>query len=394
MFLKKFFHFLKGYVILSLTGFNIERFLYMCAARKIPIWDIKKGDKFFISVAIGDFGKMRGIALKTRTRVHIEKKAGLPILFKKYKKRYAMIFGTVVFLLLMGVLSQMIWTVRIEGVKNADEAQIRRVLYECGIREGAFKCAAKSSKTIKNILLAKVDNISWAWVYLKGTKAICKVYEDTIPGEYMEDGTPCNIIAARDGIIKRITAKDGICLVSAGDTVLAGDIIISGVIPDDTGNPAATVAASGIVEAYTWHEDKGTYKLYHEIREYTGNSESFKSVRLFSKEINLFKNDKIGFKDYDITDNVLELKVFGEDLGISFSNKIAHEVNVIKEPISYDTAVYEGKSDLEEKIAKEILPKSELLEENLYHAKIDDETAEVGLTMSFVEQIGIKAPIE
>lgn len=394
MFLNKFFHFFKGYVILSLTGFNIERFLYICAVRKIQIWNIKKGSGFLVSVRIADFGKLRSVALKTRTKVHIEKKAGLPILLKKYKKRYAMFVGIIVFCAFLGIFSQMIWTVRIEGVKNADENEIRQVLYECGIRKGAFKCAAKPSKEIKNILLARVDNISWVWVYLNGTKAICKVYEDTIPGEIMEEKAPCNIIAARDGIIKRITAKDGICMVSAGDTVLAGDVIISGIIPDDEGNVGATVAATGVVEAYTWHENKGTYKLYHEVKEYTGNRKSFKSLNLFSKEIRFFKSERTNFKTYVTDKSIHELKIFGKYTGISFCNKIISEADIIKEPISYDTAVYEGKCDLEKKIAEELLPKSELIEENLYHAKIDDETVEVGLTMSFIEQIGIKARIE
>ena len=48
---------------------------------------------------------------------------------------------------------------------------------------------------------------------------------------------------------------------------------------------------------------------------------------------------------------------------------------------------------MEEKIAKELLPGAELVEENVFHRQIDDETVEVSVTMEFIEKIGKKAPI-
>ena len=50
-------------------------------------------------------------------------------------------------------------------------------------------------------------------------------------------------------------------------------------------------------------------------------------------------------------------------------------------------------SKLEKEIAKELMPGAELLEENVFHKQIDDETVEVSVTMKFTEKIGRKAPI-
>ena len=88
MFLNKFFHFLKGYVILNLTGFKIERFLYIAVKRGLVVTDIsrKNGDQLTLKMSIRDFFKVWPIAKKTGTRVKIVKKAGLPIILKKYKK--------------------------------------------------------------------------------------------------------------------------------------------------------------------------------------------------------------------------------------------------------------------------------------------------------------------
>lgn len=396
MFSNKFFHFFKGYVILIITGFNIERFLYICAKRGIKVRNPEKNEdgSLYITVSIDDFLKLKKIVRKTRVKVHIKKKMGLPILLKKYKKRYFMYTGAAFFVLIIFLSSQFIWTVEIKGVERADIAQISKVLEETGIYEGAFKRKALSSTEIKNILLNRVDNISWAWVYLKGTKAVCEIYEDSLPQQALEDGEPCNIVAVRDAIIKRIIARDGIKQAAAGDTVLAGDLLISGVIPDNEGNVGCVVEASGTVEAYTWHEKKGTYKLYYETKVPTGNAKTFRRLNIFSNKFNLFINDAIEYENCITQTKTHELKLFKDNyLGISFENETVYEVDIIREPISYDMAVYEGKCDLEEKIAKELLPGAELVGENLFHTQIDEETVEVTLTMEFIEKIGTKAPI-
>ncbi len=397
MFLNKIFHFLKGYVILKLTGFNIERFLFICAKRKIHMWSINKQgkDSCQIVVLADDFPKLRDIARKTRTKVHIINKSGLPILLKKYKKRYFMLFGCVIFVLMLFISTKFIWSVEISGVENADVVAITKILKDSGIYQGAPKYRVRSSKEIKNIILNRVDNISWAWVYLKGTKAVCEIFEDSIPGMNLEYGEPCHVIAARDGIIKRIIATDGIKTAKAGDTVLAGDMLISGVILNNLGEPGLNVAAAGDIEAYTWHEKTGTYKLYDEIRIPTGEKKSFLTLNLFSKEINLFLGKTIPFKEFNVEENKHELKLFRDTyLGIGWNKVTAYEVNVEKKQISYDMAVYEGKCELEEKIAKELLPGAELVSENVSHRSIDDETVEVTVTMGFIERIGRKVPID
>ena len=55
--------------------------------------------------------------------------------------------------------------------------------------------------------------------------------ESTMP-KLTENGTyPCHIIAARDGVVRKIEVRTGIPLVKVGDTVKKGDILISGIIP-------------------------------------------------------------------------------------------------------------------------------------------------------------------
>lgn len=80
-------------------------------------------------------------------------------------------------------------------------------------------------------------------------------------------------------------------------------------------------------------------------------------------------------------------------LGIGLDSVTYKEMETHREPISYETAVELARRDLEEQIAKELLPGADKVAEHIKDEKIDDETIRVTLTMEFVEQIGVENPI-
>lgn len=397
MILNKLFHFWKGYVIIKISGHGTERFISMAAKKGLRLWDISKPQEDGVSLSLGisDFFRLPGIVAKCGVRVRVLKKAGLPITFKKIRKRYFFIPCAVLFLVFTVLSSQFIWSVEIDGVKNADAEKIVSTLKDSGIYVGAPRFRIKKIGEIKNTLLNRVDNITWAWIYLKGTKAVCKIYEDTLPPTHHKEGEPCDIVAARDGIIKRITVTGGVKIRRPGDTVCAGDILVSGMVLDKEGMILGTVESTGEIEARTWHEKKGTYKLYYETKRPTGRKKSFWKLRFFAKDIPLYFSEETDFEETVEEEKIHEARIFGEHyLGISLIERRVIEVTSERVPISYDMAVYGGKCELEKQIASELLPGSELVSENLSHRLIDSETAEVVLTMEFIEKIGQSAPIE
>ena len=42
MFLIRLWHYLKGYVIIIVTGTCVERFINICTRRQIPLWDVER----------------------------------------------------------------------------------------------------------------------------------------------------------------------------------------------------------------------------------------------------------------------------------------------------------------------------------------------------------------
>ena len=89
MFIKIWLSYILGYLKISIEGYYIERFINICKNDKITIWNLKrnKNIKLTLNVRTSEFKKICKIARKTKCKVKIENKKGLPFLLHKYKKR-------------------------------------------------------------------------------------------------------------------------------------------------------------------------------------------------------------------------------------------------------------------------------------------------------------------
>lgn len=393
MFLIKIFHFLKGYVILSVWGKNKEKFLTaLCAVGIKPINIMPRKDKILFTVSIADFFRIR--SQDVRARIHIEQKHGLAFLLKKLKKRKAFVFGLIVFLLIFIIGSQFVWTVEFEGVKNCDIKRLKEATKQAGIKEGMLKKNLKEPLYVKDIILANTDDLVWAFMYVEGTRVTIAVRENIIPPEVFAPNVPCDIVAARQGIIKRVITKHGVCVAEENQAVSPGDTIISGTYIFEN-EPGYQVHASGIVEAYTEHTKSGTYKQSYCYKKYTGRVRNLLIFKFLKWDVPLYISDKIDFECFDTYTKNYDLK-FGKNnyIGIGLKNIICKEFIEKKEPLPYDTVVEMAKRELSEEIAKELLPGADLVDEKIDAQAIDEETVSVKLTMKFIEKIGTEKRIE
>lgn len=81
------FHFLSGYCRVVLSGMNQERFLNLCAAKQILLWNIKKEGKHYIFyISRGGYKELQEISEKTGSTFRCIQKKGIPYLFCRYKK--------------------------------------------------------------------------------------------------------------------------------------------------------------------------------------------------------------------------------------------------------------------------------------------------------------------
>ncbi len=393
MFFAKIFHFLNGYVILNVSGNNKEKFISKAAAAGYKVFDIKyDGDEIKAKMPISDYRRI--LELSGIWEIKVNKRCGLPFFLAKLWKKKGVLAVLCLFILTLSAGSQFIWSIDYDTDKDADIEKIRIASEYAGLKIGAFKPSLKKPEEMKNIILNRADGICWCWVYIKGTKAVVRVRKSVIPPEIFDADTPCDIIAMRNGIIKRVITQKGRLSVENNQAVTAGDIIISGTFDfNDAGG--YQVHSKGTVEAYTNHTKSGIYKQYYCYKTYTGRVQRFLTLKLYKWQIPLYIKDRIRFYNYDGEERHFDARI-GKDnyIGIGFKINELKEYETQKEPISYETTVNFAEKELERDISRELLTKAQLISKNCMHERIDDETVKVTVTMDFIEEIGTEKRIE
>ena len=88
MYLKVLLNYILEYLNIEIEGYYIEKFINLCNNKKIALWNLKREKTTILNANIGitDFKEIRKILKKTKCRVKIKNKKGLPFIFNKYKK--------------------------------------------------------------------------------------------------------------------------------------------------------------------------------------------------------------------------------------------------------------------------------------------------------------------
>lgn len=391
--LNSLFKFLQGYVIIKVYGRHAERFINICIRRRVGVRNIQRAADGSVTMRMrkSDFKKLRPIAYKTHTRVHIVNKRGFFDLRRRYKSRYGLIAGAILCAAFLTLAPGFIWTVDISGNEDVKTEAVEQSLRGLGIYRGALKSRIPDGFAVKHRLLEENKGLIWAWVYINGTAADVRVYEKTLPPAVVESDKPCDIVAACDAYVESVRVLRGEGRVKSASVVQAGETVVSGKVSAyREGDPEnyLYVHAQAEIRAYTERTKSGTYALEYEHRIPTGRSRRKVYLDLFGKRINLYRDEECGYESYD------EEEFFHDFMGIAVGGSKYNEVVVEYEPMSIDGALQLAKEDLEEKIAAELCKNAELTQEDLQYERISDKEIKVKLTMSFIEDIGVEVPCE
>lgn len=320
-----FYRFLRGYIKIAIIGDYTEKALNLCAANKISFWNskiIKNGIE--TCIFIKDFSALRNIMRGSKLRVHILEKRGLPIKLYKNRKRYGLYIGAVWLFIFLKFMSGFIWIIDVEGNNKTETYDILSACKKIGITEGIKKDSI-NPKIKREELLLEIDTLAWAALNIEGSRLTVNVSE--IEPRPNSDASPTNLLAAADGIIKRIDITSGNCLVKTGDTVKKGDVLVSGII--ETALGTRFVKSSGSIIAETTRsltaEQNYTY-----IKEYeTGKIRHRSVLELFTLKIPLYLgnvtedyNEEQKINNLKLFDNTLPIKIYRKEFRIKRKEKI------------------------------------------------------------------------
>ena len=385
-------NYILGYVNILVEGYFVEKFINICNKQKIFLWNLKRSKTTIIytNVSIKDFKKLKPIAQKTKCKIKIKSKKGLPFIFNKYKKRKIFVIGLAMVLITIFTLSKFIWNIEVIGNEKINADEIIQIANENNLKIGKFKNKVDTKKIINKLRLER-DDIAWIGIEIKGTNAIIKIVESIPKPNIIDDEEFCNIVATKDAIIKKISAQNGTPVEKEGEIAKKGTVLIAGWLE---GKYTGTryVHATGSVQGKVWYTQKERIYFKQQKKEQTGNVENKYSLNINNFKIN-FNKGVSKFKNYDTIETNKKVKLFSNFyLPIELIKITNTEVNITD--ITY--TLEEAKNIGIEKAKQELNNKIENLD-NILSIQINDsqtsEYIEVEVTYEMLENIGTKEKI-
>ena len=256
--------YIKGYVIIIVEGFFIEKFINLASNAELKFWDLKRLSlsKIQVKAGIKDFKKIRPIVRKSKCRAELKKKVGLPFFLNRYNKRGYFVVGFALFLIICFICSLFVWKVEITGNDKIQSEEIIEQLKECGLHTRKIKYLVNADDVVEQMMIKRED-LAWIGIEIEGTKAEVKIVEKVMIPDMLEK-TPCNIVSDRVGIVTTLNVMIGVPQVQIGDTVQKGQVLVSGVIEGKYPEDTRKVHALADIEMRVWYEGKASVNLENE----------------------------------------------------------------------------------------------------------------------------------
>ena len=392
MIIKVILSYIMGYVKVRVEGYYIERFINICTNNKITIWNLKrdKNVNLYLNVRTKDFKDMVEAAKKTKCKIKILKKKGMPFVANRYKKRKIFVSSLIVLIIAVIISSNFIWNVEIIEEQGKQVEGIYEDLEICGLKIGTLKNKLDAKEIINNIRLKRQD-IAWMGIELKGTNAIVKLVKSDAKPDIIPEEEYCNIVSDKAGIITKISAQNGTAQVKVGDTVNVGTTLIAGWMEGKyTG--IRYVHSKGEIQAKVWHTKNKKIYLNQDEKKETGNVENKYGIKINNFEIN-FNKRVSKFEIYDTINEEKKLKIFSDFyLPISIIKTTNKEQEIIQKTYTLEEAKTIAIEQLEEELQHEIENKENIVNKNI-NVYENQDYIDVYVTYEVLEDVGTKEKI-
>jgi similar to stage IV sporulation protein len=286
---------------------------------------------------------------KPKMRFNLSEPRGLYGFFYRGRQRYGIFAAIITLFCIFLFTSGLVWDVRISGNEQLSDYVIEDVLRANGFGVGTPWQSVDKNALEAEILIERSD-IAWISVNRRGTVAYVEVIESENVG-ISESVVPkySNIVAERDGVIEEITVKSGVAAVEVGDVVRRGDILISGVVENESGvsfcRAQGSVRAQGVVNISS--------RIYKETvkKQSSERKLAYARVVLFNFSINIFKNYRNQGNDCDIIEEIREFALF-DKYKLPIRLESAYFIEYTEAPIvrSEDEMILLAKRELNGKI--------------------------------------------
>lgn len=370
---------------IKVSGKNVKNYLKRLNDHQINIYKINYLNKE-IEIFINEKNLEKAYELKTIYELEKLDEFGIKKLFKKIEKNFILIVLLILNVIFINYLANYIYKVEIIENKIELKKYINQILVKNNIKPYAKKKSYKTIEKIKNkILLENKDHIEWIEIIESGVKYIVKV-EERIKKEDKEEFEYQNIVASKEGIVKKIIASNGQVVVNKNDYVKKGDVLISGIIKLN-GEEKNRIKASGVVYAEAWYKVKTSEDLYKNVREKTQECTKGFKLQFFNKSFKFYSK----YKYEEIKEKILVRSII-LPMYISYDNSC--KINYVNAIQTYEEAKDQAILKARLEIEKNLKDEEKIISFKQLQVDLKDSKIIVETLFSVLEQISEIKEIE
>lgn len=279
-----------GVLTIRIQGAEPERFFNLCKKYHIVLRHIHRTalDCVQASITLRDFLRLSQVCRRTRCRVHIVEKRGMPFIWKRMRHRYGLGVGVLLMCFVCFELMTRIWVIQTDLPQEADSAAIFRVLQEQGVGIGTKRSDVVPSQ-LKITVMNELHDLKYFSVNVDGNILSIQARVRTPVPEMDEKQGIHSIAAARDGVIERQIVRRGTRKYQDGDAVLAGSILVDALVESDAElGKSELVDANADIWAATRYYITRKMPLHMQKKQYTGKQKVKYAICFGKTRINLY----------------------------------------------------------------------------------------------------------
>ncbi len=297
--------FWQGRIFFLARGEQLESFLNQILKDGVIVYRTQKSERGMrAQIKLADFRRLRRAARRTHTRIHINAKYGWPFIAARWWRRKGLLAGICIIALMLTVLSQLVLSISVLGNHNVSATDVLERAEKLGLKTWVYSKNLDLNQIAK-ALQEQLPDAAWIGVERNGTDVLIKISEKTRPSIPEEAG---NLVARHAGIVKEIMVIQGIPQVHEGETVRAGQVLITQAInPYLPGTPAVPNSevnnphsskptspasiARGFVRARVWYSAEKQIPLVEDKVEESGRVAVGWGIKIGSRVIMVTMQD-------------------------------------------------------------------------------------------------------
>lgn len=290
--------FLRGYLILEITGASPEWALNRLTEGRIPFWKTVWLDEFTLRIAIlqKDLDAAQRQIEGAMCRSVCIQQHGIARTMGGVLRRPVLLSMLVLSLFAVLVLPKFVFFYEVTGNERVPSAEILRAMEGLGIGFGTYGPNI-DPQWMKNHMLNLIPELQWITVTQNGCRAEVVVRERPAAPKTENRKALANVIATQSGIITKQYILAGQPLHKSGDTVMEGDLLVSGLVKLD--EIYVVEHAQAEIYARTWRHKKTVTPVFYREKQYTEEPWTCVWLCIGEKRIKIFGNSGIFTADCD-----------------------------------------------------------------------------------------------